>query len=246
VGPPPDLAVLSSVQLRELVASLLGKVAELERTVVEQRAEIARLKGLKGPPSIKPSGMEQASSAAKRDPHKQCRGRGKVNPRVSVEDRVLQATVPVGSCFKGYEIYLVQELVLSVHAIRYRRERWVTPDGKTIVAPLPQGTRGHFGPDLRRFVLMQYHQGQSTLPRVTALLQSVGVSISKREVQRLLPGTRMISWMRRRTYCEPDWRDHPGFRSTTPARGTRRPTASARRSAMTTSPGSAHARRRAG
>ena len=55
---------------------------------------------------------------------------------------------------KGYETYLMQELALSVHAIRYRRERWVTPDGKTIVAPLPQGTRGHFGPDLRRFVLV--------------------------------------------------------------------------------------------
>jgi transposase IS66 family protein len=58
--------------------------------------------------------------------------------------------------------------------------------GRTIVAPLPEGTRGHFGPDLRRFVLMQYHQGQSTLPRLTALLHSVGVSISKREVHRLL------------------------------------------------------------
>ena len=33
---------------------------------------------------------------------------------------------------------------------------------------------------------MQYHQGQSTLPRLTALLQSVGLSISKREVERLL------------------------------------------------------------
>jgi hypothetical protein len=33
---------------------------------------------------------------------------------------------------------------------------------------------------------MQYHQGQSTLPRLTALLRSVGVSISPREVQRLL------------------------------------------------------------
>jgi hypothetical protein len=80
----------------------------------------------------------------------------------------------------------VQELVLSVHAVRYRRERWVTPDGQTIVAPLPEGVQGHFGPNLRRFALMQYHQGQTTLPRLTALLHSVGVSISKREVQRLL------------------------------------------------------------
>ena len=66
-----------------------------------------------------------------------------------------------GSRFKGYATYTVQDLVLSVHAIRYLRERWVTPDGKTIIAPLPDGIRGHFGPDLRRFVLMQYHQGQT-------------------------------------------------------------------------------------
>ena len=33
---------------------------------------------------------------------------------------------------------------------------------------------------------MQYHQGQSTLPRLVTLLRSVGVSISKRQVQRLL------------------------------------------------------------
>ena len=25
----------------------------------------------------------------------------------------------------------------SVQAIRYRRERWVTPDGQTLIAPLP-------------------------------------------------------------------------------------------------------------
>ena len=76
--------------------------------------------------------------------------------------------------------------MISANATCYRRERRVTPDGRTILAPLPDGIDGHFGPELRRFVLMQYHQGQSTLPRLTALLQSIGVSVSKRQVQRLL------------------------------------------------------------
>jgi hypothetical protein len=31
------------------------------------------------------------------------------------------------------------------------------------MAPLPGGVRGHFGPELRRFVLMQHHQGQVTV-----------------------------------------------------------------------------------
>jgi len=132
--------------------------------------------------------LDQATDPAKPARQDQRPRRGKVRPRVSVEDRILKVAAPAGSRFKGYETYLVQELVLSVHAIRYRRERWVTPDGQTITAPLPEGTRGHFGPDLGRFVLMQYHQGQTTLPRLTALLQSVGVAISPRGVQRLLTG----------------------------------------------------------
>jgi hypothetical protein len=62
----------------------------------------------------------------------------------------------------------------------------VTPDGQTIIAALAEATKGRFGPDLRRFVLMQYHQSQTTLPCLTARLSSVGLAISKREIQRLL------------------------------------------------------------
>ena len=53
--------------------------------------------------------------------------------------------------------------MISATATRYLRERWIMPGGRTILAPLPQGIEGHFGPELRRFALMQYHRGQSTM-----------------------------------------------------------------------------------
>ena len=183
--PPPDIDGRSPSELKQLVLALLEENAEQKRVIAELREEVARLKGLKGRPPIKPSGMEKGTTptGGKRERH---RGRGKATPRVSVEDEILKADVPVGSRFKGYEEFVVQDLVLRVRAVRYRRERWVTPDGRTVIAPLPPGVTGHFGPELRRFVLAQYHQGQVTVPRLVAQLQAIGVNISKRQLMRLL------------------------------------------------------------
>jgi len=184
---PSTVSDLSRPELEALVVELFGEVADLKQMVREQREEIARLKGLKGRPALKPSGMDKGTEPAKPALKVTPRRRGKVTPRVSIEDRIVKAAaVPEGSRFRGHEPFLVQDLVISASATCYQRERWVTPDGRTILAPLPAGIDGHFGPELRRFVLMHYHQGQSTLPRLTALLQSLGVSISKRQVQRLL------------------------------------------------------------
>jgi hypothetical protein len=187
---PEDIDGLSPAGLKDLVHALLERVAELERTVAVQRDEIARLKGGSGRPNIKPtskpSGMEQATDP--KPPGGSGRRRGSTRAKLTInETRKVRLTAPPpGARFRGYTSFVVQDLVIHPHVVDFRCERWQTADGKVMTAPLPEGVDRHFGPQLRRFVLAEYHQGQTTVPRLVTLLRGLGIDISKREVVRLL------------------------------------------------------------
>src|SRR5215813_14058691 len=187
MSPPADLDHLSPAELKDLVLTLLAEVAELRRTVAAQRDEIARLKGGPPRPDIKPSGMEQASDP-KRPENSPKRPRGSTRSKLSIDEEreMALAAPPRGSRFKGYTSFVVQDLVIRAHVVNFRRERWQAPDGGVVTAPLSAGIDGHFGPQLRRFVLAQYHEAQTTVPRLVKLLCSLGIFISKRQVVRLL------------------------------------------------------------
>ena len=186
--PPADLDGLSHAELKSLVIKQFEVIAELQRTVAALRDEIARLKGGPRRPNIKPSGMERATEPKPDKPAGEGQGkRGSTKTKLTIhEEKTVKVDAPAGSRFKGYTSYIVQELVVRAHVINFRCERWLAPDGSVLTAPLPDGIRGHFGPELRRFVLAQYHQGQVTIPRLVGILQALGIIISKRQVVRLL------------------------------------------------------------
>jgi len=192
--------------LRRIVAALVDRcdqlAGEIERLKAENRElrdEIARLKGMpprpKFPPK-KPSGMEMATSgpagddggAGKGGKQRSQRRRGSKNNKLTVTRDVLVnvAASPEGSIFQGYEDVLVQDLKIEVETIRYRREVWSGPNGERIVAPLPAGIKGGYGPQVRRFIVAGHAQGQVSSERLTALLNGMGLSISKRQVVRLM------------------------------------------------------------
>src|SRR5215212_9542992 len=165
---PPEatpLEALSPAELRGLVGEL---IAEVDRLRAENRAlrdEVARLKGLPPrPPPARPSGMEQAAGGGTgtgKGGRRSRRRRGAKRDRDAVTaEVVVKAAPPPGSRFKGYQDILVRELRLSAEVVRYRRERWLAPSGETVLAPLPAGILGGFGPGLRRFLLVAHAQGQ--------------------------------------------------------------------------------------
>ena len=158
----------------------------------EQADEIARLKGLPPRPKFggKPSGMEKATSkplgGGKGKGRKAGRGSKRDKLTVTKEVKLKASGVPAGSRFRGYEDVTVQDLHIHAAVIRYRRERWETPDGKRIVADIPAGVMGGFGPQLRQFIAAAHYQGQVTSERLVSLLNGMGLDISKRQVVRFL------------------------------------------------------------
>jgi hypothetical protein len=191
-GPPlPDLDALSLDELKKLVVQLLVRVLALEEENQQLRAENGRLKDLPKKPKLAPGGMDKASESDKRARTKQARRQrrnrqsGRRTPPAT-EERILVVEAPAGSRRRGFEPFTVQDLILTPQVILFRRERWVTPDGQEITAPLPPEVTGHFGPGIVRFVLMQHIQGQVTVERLLAQLKGLGVRISKGQIVTIL------------------------------------------------------------
>ncbi len=66
---PVSVDELSLDELRGLVGELLTRLSEVEAENAALKEEIARLKGHKGRPKLKPSGMAQAADLGKRKAH---------------------------------------------------------------------------------------------------------------------------------------------------------------------------------
>ena len=179
---------VDNIQLREESAALRLENTRLKLENQWLRDEIARLKNLPPRPPFRSSGMEKATDTKpdeKTGTKKKPRGPKLDIKRVSRQE-VLRANGPVGTRFKEYKSFYVRDLILKAELVHYRRECWVTPDGKAVLAPLPDGITGGYGANLKRLCLMLHAQGQVTMARLTTLLNDIGLDISKRQVVRLL------------------------------------------------------------
>jgi len=192
----PDIPLAQRTPLVEALLAVLrayqDRIRELEETVQYLRDEIAILKGQKPRPQIAPSRLEQpAPRLPLAEGHK--RPGSEKRPKnaqltITQEIRIPFPDPPAGSVAKGYEEYIVQELVMRAETTRYLRERIVTADGQSLLAPLPADVLPgqHFGPNLISHILHQYHNNHVTQPLLQDELAQRGISISAGQINHIL------------------------------------------------------------
>lgn len=152
--------------------------------------EIAILKGEKGRPNIKPSGLNKDAGGGDGGEQKK---RGKPSCKkthqlkIHHEEVIEPEHIPDGAKFKGYEDYIIQDIEIKLRNTRYRRARYQTPDGGTIIGQLPAVVLGsHFGPTLRSYILSQYYQQHVPQNLILKQVWEFGIRISAGELNRII------------------------------------------------------------
>lgn len=89
--------------------------------------------------------------------------------------------------FERYETVVVQDLVLTRRNTRFVRARFRSrTTGASVLAPLPPGYRGQFGPGIRSLALCLGYGANVSMPLLQQFFQQAGCMVSRGQVSRFL------------------------------------------------------------
>ena len=185
------IASIPEEEKTPLVLQLIEVIQLQQEQIQALKDEIARLKGQKPRPKIKPSKLEAAKKIKQSKTSAKRPGSVKRKKTKSIEihdEQVIEPdNLPEGSRFKGYQDFVVQDLNICPFNTCYRLASWETPDGKYISGKPPEElSGGHFGPNLISFILYQYHHCHVTQPLILEQLLEIGIDISAGKVNQIL------------------------------------------------------------
>ncbi|MDZ7581909.1 MAG: transposase [Deltaproteobacteria bacterium] len=192
------LPAISERDKSPLVEQLLAFI-ERQGIIILQQAEqiqqlkdeIARLKNQPPRPDIKPSSLGKKKKRSKGSLRKKRAGSDKRSKTANLEVHktkpIEPENIPVGSEFRSYKDFVVQDIVIKPLNTRFRLKVYQTPDGGYVSGKLPAYLNGkHFGPTLIRFILYQYYHCHVTQPVLLEQLNEFGIDLSAGQLNNLL------------------------------------------------------------
>lgn len=199
--PDVNLDAITDPVARQIIVQLLNVIEMLYAEVVQLRAEnhqlrdeINHLKGEQGTPDIKPptpptASRNYSSERERQTPKPRQKGRTakRLVPTRDEPCRIDPATLPSDAVRHGTRDLVLQDLRLVPDVIRFVREVWDVPSlGITIIAPLPDGYRGAFGPHIRALTIALGHGATVSQPSLQTLFHDAGIQIGAGTIARWL------------------------------------------------------------
>jgi hypothetical protein len=177
--------------LQNQLSIALQLIANQSVEIQTLKDEIARLKDVSPRPKLPPGRLEGSGSGSRgangKDPT-----RGKY-PRKNKkglsfhnEQRLKPDNIPEGASFKGIRKYDVQNIVCHAYNTRYLIERWQLPDGTYIEGKLPLYVCGHYGAELRAYVLMLAYSCRVPEELILEQLHRYKIAISAGQLHAML------------------------------------------------------------
>jgi len=192
------------LQIQTLLKKVERQAVQIEKLTAENtklHAEIRHLKKLKGKPNIRPQKKDsdsddEGNTALGSDNSPPPKGKRTRQQKPGGTSKPVPSTVKEAFCRVddvqddwingGYQDFTHIDVDLQFVTTIYRREYWKTPEGKTILAPLPEHVKSRFGHNLKALILEMYHSCSVTQPLLLDWLHDYGCPISEGSLNNLL------------------------------------------------------------
>jgi hypothetical protein len=178
-------------QLLDIIDSQKQLLQQQTEQIQQLKDEIARLKNQPPRPKIQPSRLEKKRNKKNKGSKGKRPGSEKRHKTAELkihEDKPIEPEqIPPGSAFRYYKDWVVQDLKIEPHNIRFRLKVYETPEGGYVIGKLPANYENrHYGPPLIRFILYQYYQCHVTQPLLLEQLHEMGFEISAGQLNNFL------------------------------------------------------------
>src|SRR3990167_4143244 len=194
-----DIEELRSVcnLLLNMIEDLLDSNKKLTERVQQLEDEVNRLKGEHGRPGFR-SGLKFAADISSERERNNSNSEASLNKQSKrkkhkiiitriQECMVDKGILPSDAVFKGYQTVIVQDLIISPNNIEFKKEVYYSPSlGKSIMAELPVGYNGEFGPNIKALILSLHNDSKMPIPSITSFLITHGTHISEATVTRII------------------------------------------------------------
>ncbi len=195
-----DLTGIEDERARAVVGLLLNLVEDLRGELKNAHQEIAYLRerlrlgpGGKATPGNQlertPPQPTRSSEKERNEPQERTK-RAKLS-EIQIDKEVKldldRATLPPDAQDKGYEAVVVQELRIATENVRFLRRKYYSASlGKTYLAPLPDGYRGEYGPNVKTLCVMFSHLCHMSEPKIIEWFANMGIVISAGQISYFL------------------------------------------------------------